>query len=46
MEEFQHIILSWQHWSFEAISDLAFAVPAYVVGRWSVRRHDRRVHGQ
>ena len=46
MSEFEHIIASWQHWTFEAISDMAFAVLAYPFARWRVRRHDRIKHNR
>lgn len=45
MHELTHILASPAHWIFEVVSDLVFAVPAYFIGRWRVRIHDRRVHG-
>ena len=44
MHEFVHILTSWEHWAFEAISDLALALPAYLLGRFGLRRHDRTRH--
>jgi hypothetical protein len=44
VNEFIHILSSWEHWAFEAVSDAAFAVAAYPVAKWRVRRHDREVH--
>lgn len=45
MDEFLHILTSWPHWAFEFVSDMVLAVPAYIIGRLSVKRHDRRHHG-
>lgn len=44
MHELGHLLTDPAHWSFEAITDLTFAVPAYLLGRWRLRVHDRRVH--
>lgn len=45
MHEFMHILASWEHWAFEAVSDLAFAALAYPFAWWRIRRHDRQKHG-
>jgi hypothetical protein len=45
MNDFLQILTSWDHWAFEAVSDAAFAAPAYLLGRWRLRVHDRRKHG-
>lgn len=44
MHEFIEIVTSPGHWAFEALSDAVFAVPAYFLGRWRLRTHDRKVH--
>ena len=45
MSGFLHILTSWDHWAFEAVSDLAFTALAYPVAKWRVRRHDASKHG-
>jgi hypothetical protein len=42
--ELPHLLTNPDHWAFEAISDLVLAVPAYILGRIGIRRHDRRNH--
>lgn len=44
MDEFLHLLQNPAHWMFEVVTDLVLAVPAYFVGRWQVRRHDRKHH--
>jgi len=44
VNELLEILSSPAHWVFEGISDLVFAVPAYLLGRWRLRVHDRRKH--
>ncbi len=45
MSEFLEIVSSPGHWGFETVSNAAFALPAYFVGRWRLRVHDRKEHG-
>ena len=48
IEEVTHLLTDPAHWTFELISDLVFAVPAYMAGMWKARRmiarHDAEVH--
>jgi hypothetical protein len=46
MHEFIHLLTDPAHWSFEVVTDVVLAVPAYYVGKWRVRVHDRNVHGK
>lgn len=33
------------HWVAEVIMDTVYAIPAFLLGRWSLRAHDRKTHG-
>lgn len=44
MHEFIHLLTSWPHWAFEFVKDFVLFVPAYLLGRISLKRHDRKVH--
>ena len=46
MHEILHILTDPAHWVGELVMDTTFAIPAYLVGRWRLRVHDRTVHGQ
>jgi hypothetical protein len=44
MHEFMHIVTDPSHWAFEALSDAVFAGVGALVGRFWLRRHDRKHH--
>lgn len=44
MHELEHLLTNEAHWAFEAITDLTFAIPAYALGRWRLKVHDREAH--
>lgn len=43
--ELTHILADPAHWVAEFVMDFTFAIPAYFLGRWRVRVHDREKHG-
>lgn len=40
-----HIVTDPAHWIGEAVMDSTFAIPAYFLGRWRLKVHDRKKHG-
>jgi cytochrome oxidase assembly protein ShyY1 len=48
VEQTQELLTNPAHWIFEIISDIVvgavLSVPAYFLGRWQVRKHDRKEH--
>ena len=45
-DELVHLLLNPAHWIYEGITDVAYAVPFYFIGKWRVRVHDKKVHGK
>lgn len=45
MTEILHIVSDPAHWVAEFIMDGAFAIPAYLFGRWRLKVHDHKAHG-
>jgi hypothetical protein len=46
IHELMHIVADPAHWVGEAVMDTTFALPFYVIGRWRLKVHDRRKHGE
>lgn len=44
MSELLHLLSNPAHWAFEGISDLAFALPGFLAGRFWLKRHDAKEH--
>lgn len=46
VNELGHLLTNPAHWIYEGITDVVYAIPVYFFGRWTVRRHDKKVHGK
>jgi hypothetical protein len=44
VEEYTHLLQSAPHWAFELTVEAVTGFFAFLVGRWSIKRHDEKHH--